>query len=230
MPPTELYCEGWLPRIILDWYSTHQLNDDPLAFAESARWFSEALLPSPFRPRTRGDPLGESRSHADGVIGHFTIEGTTKAGLALDPEATCFVVLEAKMFSGLSGGVKNARDYNQAARTIACMAEVLRLAKRRAPDVNRLAFYVLAPRRQVENDVFADAIKPSRIDAAIQGRVKAYGGQKDAWYTDWFQLTLERVKIDALAWEDVIAALGKHDRSSGAEIGPFYEMCLKFGA
>src|SRR5579859_7149803 len=91
MPPTELYCEGWLLRIILDWYSTHQLSDDPLAFTESARWFSEALLPSAFRPRTRGDPLGESRSHADGVIGHFTIEGATKAGLELDPAATCFV-------------------------------------------------------------------------------------------------------------------------------------------
>src|ERR1700687_6076259 len=100
MPPTELYCEGWLLRIILDWYSTHRVNDHPLAFSEQAHWFSEALLPSAFRPRTRGDLLGESRSHADGVIGHFTIEGATKAGLALDLEATCFVVLEAKMFSG----------------------------------------------------------------------------------------------------------------------------------
>jgi hypothetical protein len=70
-PPTELYNEGWLLRIFLDWFSTHRVDKHPLSFSEGARWFSEALLLSAFLPRSREDPLGESRTHADGVIGHF---------------------------------------------------------------------------------------------------------------------------------------------------------------
>ena len=63
-PRTELYNEGWLLRIILDWFSIHELEDHPLAFSDSAKWFSEGLLPSAFLPRSRQDPLGESWTHA----------------------------------------------------------------------------------------------------------------------------------------------------------------------
>src|SRR5947209_2635101 len=117
--PTELYCEGWLLRLILDWQASGGRSGTPLDFPARARWFSEALLPSAFRRRTRQDPLAESRSHADGVIGHFTIGGGNKAGLALEPEATALVVLEAKVFSGLSAGVTKVKGFDQAARTVA---------------------------------------------------------------------------------------------------------------
>ena len=68
--------------------------------------------------------------HANGVIGHFSIGDEGKADLKLLPEATQFLVLEAKMFSGLSPTVNNARYYDQAARNVACMAEVLCRAER----------------------------------------------------------------------------------------------------
>jgi hypothetical protein len=230
LPPTELYCEGWLLRIILDWYSTHHMNGDALDFAEGARWFSEARLPSAFRPRTRGDPLGEARAHADGVIGHFTIGGTTKAGLTLQPDANCFVVLEAKMSSGLSPGVINVSGFDQAARSIACMAEALRLANRSAASMSRLAFYVLAPRAHVSKGKFAQLLDPARILATVRARAQAYEGEKDQWYADWFQPTLGCIQIGALAWEDVIASIDRHDAQSGREISTFYERCLKYNA
>ena len=69
-PPTLLFNEGWLLRILLDWFSTHQVPDHPLNFAEDAAWFSEALLPSAFLPRHRGDPyLAELRREAFGHLG-----------------------------------------------------------------------------------------------------------------------------------------------------------------
>jgi hypothetical protein len=230
MPPTELYCEGWLLRISLDWYSTHQVNGDALHFAEGARWFSEARLPSAFRPRTRGDPLGEARSQADGVIGHFTIGGTTKVGLTLQPDATCFMVLEAKMSSGLAPGVINVTGFDQAARSIACMAEALRLANRSAPSMSRLAFYVLAPRAHVSKGKFTQLLDPARILATVRARAQAYQGDKDQWYSAWFQPALERTQVGALAWEDVIATIAEHDQTAGAEIGAFYDKCLRFNA
>ncbi len=44
--PTELYNEGWMLRLILDWAETHATRAHPLFFERGARWFSEALLPS----------------------------------------------------------------------------------------------------------------------------------------------------------------------------------------
>ncbi|MCH7876577.1 MAG: hypothetical protein IH965_14945 [Gemmatimonadetes bacterium] len=38
----------------------------PFALMPRARWYSEALLPSQFLKRFRGDPLAEGWTHADG--------------------------------------------------------------------------------------------------------------------------------------------------------------------
>ncbi len=121
LPPTELYCEGWLLRLIIDWHAHGGRSGTPFDLPDRARWFSEALLPSAFKPRYRGDPLSEARTHADGVIGHFTIGGANKAGLTLAPDATAFVVLEAKMYSSLLAGTKQMKGFNHAARTVACI-------------------------------------------------------------------------------------------------------------
>jgi hypothetical protein len=132
-PPTLLYNEGWFLRLVLDWFSRHDVQGHPLSFGAGARWFSEALLPSAFLARHRGDRLAESWTHADGVVGHFLIGEGGKALLRLAPEAGQLLVLEAKLFRGLSPGVTKARYYDQAARTVACMAEVLRRAERDIP-------------------------------------------------------------------------------------------------
>jgi hypothetical protein len=100
-PPTLLYNEGWLLRLILDWFAGRDVGGHPLSFATGARWFSEALLPSAFLARYRGDELAESWTHADGVVGHFVIGEGGKADLRLAPEAGQLLVLEAKLFSGL---------------------------------------------------------------------------------------------------------------------------------
>ncbi len=49
-PATVLYNEGWLLRLVLDWFSRESGTAHPLQFVSGARWFSEALLPSQFLP------------------------------------------------------------------------------------------------------------------------------------------------------------------------------------
>ncbi len=146
-PPAELYNEDWLLRIVLDWFARHGGDRYPLSPMPGARWFSQAWLPSAFMTRYRGDRLAEARTHADAVLGHFVIGDPGTAALSLTPGARQLVVLEAKLFARLSAGVRNAPYYDQAARSVACMAESLRRLDRRPSEMDELAFILLAPRR-----------------------------------------------------------------------------------
>jgi hypothetical protein len=121
-PPTDLYNEGWLLRIILDWFSHQGDLNHKLSFSDDCNWYSEALLPSQFLARFRGDPLSETWTHADGIIGHIKIGRDRKTDTTIGAGASHLVVTEAKMFSKLSAGLKNASYFNQAARYAACIA------------------------------------------------------------------------------------------------------------
>ena len=112
-------------RLVLDWYSWHKLNDHPLQFHPSATWFSEALMPSPFRPRHRGDTRAESRTHADGIVGHFFVGGSARTDVKLLADATQLIVIEAKIYNPFSAGTRNAPNFDQAARNFACITELL---------------------------------------------------------------------------------------------------------
>jgi len=115
-PATLIYNEGWLLRLLL-FCSAGGANCMPFKWLPGSDWFSEALLPSPFKAASKSDRLSESRTHADGVVGNFEIGSGTKAGLRLLPSAKQFIVVEAKLFSPLSPGTSNAKTYNQAARS-----------------------------------------------------------------------------------------------------------------
>ncbi len=227
-PPTLLYNEGWLLRLVLDWFSTHSVTEHPLNFPENARWFSEALLPSAFLERHKGDQLAESWTHADGVVGHFLVGNGSKAGLSLLPRATHFVVLEAKMFSCLSTGVKNAKYYDQAARNVACIAEVFHRADLSPQTATQVGFYVLAPHSQIERGVFSEAMNHGSIQRKIERRVREYAGAKDQWYSEWFQPTYQKMEVGTVSWEELIAAIGKQESASADSIERFYRRCIEF--
>src|SRR5262249_51109438 len=155
-PATIFYNEGWLLRLVLDWLAREDLTGHPLGFAAAARWFSEALLPSQFLARVRGDQLAEGWTHADGIIGHVTIESGALANAALAKDASQLIVTEAKLFSPLSAGVTHARAFDQAARNVACIAEMLCRAGQQPARFSTLGFFVLAPTEQiVEKKLFS---------------------------------------------------------------------------
>jgi len=227
-PPTDLCNEGWLLRLVLDWFSTHDVPGQPLTFLESARWFSEALLPSAFLARRRGDPLAEGWTHADGAIGHFDIGDVGKGDLSLRPDGQQLVVVEAKMFSLLSRRVTHAEYYDQAARTVACMAEVLNRADRHPSHLTHLGFYVVAPQSKIAEGVFAKEMTKESIGEKVKRRVSDYDDQdKDRWHTDWFQPTLDTIDIGVLRWEDMVGTIGEHDAESGDAINEFYDLCVE---
>lgn len=226
LPPTELFNEGWMLRLVLDWLDKHREHRHVLAFEPGARWYSEALLPSRFLPRARGDVLAESFTHADGVIGHFTVRSGSRGDAVLDSAPSQFIVTEAKLGSSLSAGTKNAPTYDQAARNVACMAHMLAVAGVEPASVSPLAFYVLAPRQQIESGVFGDLLSRQSIEAKVRQRVAAYGGVHDGWYQDSFLPLLERVEVAAIAWEQVFE--GMPATNERADLERFYAQCLAF--
>ncbi|MEI8173618.1 MAG: hypothetical protein WCH07_09075 [Deltaproteobacteria bacterium] len=224
IPPTVLYNEGWMLRLILEWFSKLSVSGHPLAFSEGARWYSEALIPSAFL--SRKNKFSEQWTHADGVIGHFVIGNGAKGNLTLNSDAKHFVVLEAKMFSKLSAGVKNADYFNQAARYVACIAEVLKLAGRQAQEFKALGFYVLAPTSQIEKGLFDEHLTKDSLRTVVEQRVEEYGAKRD-WFAQWFLPVLERLDIKTISWENLIDFLADRDPDAG-QLKDFYKSCLEF--
>lgn len=226
-PPTILYNEGWMLRLTLDRFLTLRISNHALSIPEGSRWYSEASLPSAFLPRSRSDSLAESWTHADGAIGRFEIGKGAKANLILSRDATHFVVLEAKMFSELSSGVKHASYFDQAARNVACMAETMKRAPCSPSKFTSLGFYVLAPQAQIEQGIFAADLNRDSIKGKVERRVREYGGQDD-WLRQWFIPVLSNIKIEALSWEELIVTIRNRDPDAGHELDEFYKLCLQY--
>src|SRR4051812_31741999 len=221
-PPNVLFNENWLLRVVIDWFERHGGDRYPMSPLPGTRWFSEAWLPSAFLPRYRGDRLAESRTHADGVIGHFTIGDPGTAGLTLSPDAHQLVVVEGKLYNRLSPGVRNAPYYDQAARTVACMAEVLRRAGRDPDAIDDLAYLILAPQARIDDGVFERDAAHEAIGRKVRRRVAEYGGELDEWLRDWFEPTLRLVEVRCLGWEETIEAISFHSPDAGQFIDSFY--------
>lgn len=226
-PALLLYNEGWLLRLALDWFARHDVPGHPLAVPPGARWFSEALLPTAFAARYKGDPLAEAWTHADGAVGHFAIGREGRTDLSLEPDATHLVVLEAKLFSPLSAGVSNAPYFDQAARSVACLAEALRRAGRRPSQMSRLGFHVLAPSSQAG---LRKWMTKESVRLKVEKRVAAYQGERDQWFSDWFLPALQRIELGVLTWEGIITTIREHDPGYADALARFYRQCLAFNA
>jgi hypothetical protein len=227
-PPTVLFSENWLLRIVIDWFAGHGGDRYPMSPLPGARWFSEAWLPSAFLPRYRGDRLAESRTHADGFIGHFAIGDPGTAGLRLLADARQLVVIEAKLYNRLSAGVKNAPYYDQAARSVACIAELLRRSGQDPEEMDVLSFLIVAPQARIDDGIFAWDTSHEAIRRKVGRRVEEYAGERDAWFRDWLEPTLHRIEVRCLSWEDLIEVISFHNPVSGQVIDSFYGRCLQF--
>ena len=228
-PPTDLFNEGWMLRLVLDWFSRNPNIQHELAFSPRATWYSEALLPSAFLARFRGDKLAESWTHADGVIGQFAIGQNGVGDLSVNENVSQLVVTEAKMFSKLSAGVTNARFYDQAARNVACIAEILCRAGVNPLAVASLGFYVVAPQSRIDEGVFDEQIDQSGIREVVQRRVSEYEkSDKQQWYEQWFVPVVEYANIRCISWEEILALVEDSDSKFASELADFYATCLEF--
>jgi hypothetical protein len=218
IPESMLFNEGWMLRLVLDWFSQHQNLNHDLNFLENSTWFSEAQLPTFFTVVNTDD--NESRTHADGIIGHFNIGDGNKVGLTLKNDAKQFVVIEAKMKSGLSESVTNAKKYNQAARTVGCMVEAIRIAKLQKHNFEKLAYYVIAPSLNSKIHIAqSEYIDIDHIKDSINYRSENIKNQD-------FLLDLPSIisliKPKILKWEDIIEFIKSHDLVYGCQLLDFY--------
>src|SRR5262249_9754454 len=137
--------------------------------------------------------------------------------------------IEGKVYSRLSLGVRNAPYYDQAARTVGCIAEVLRRANRPPGAMAQLAFHVIAPRSRIQAGVFTAEVDPQSVEGRVQHRVGEYGGARNDWMETAFVPVMRRpITISCLAWEDVIDRIRDCDPQAGEAIGEFYQRCLDF--
>jgi hypothetical protein len=184
-----------------------------------------ALLGSQFRPRTQGDQLGEGWTHADGVVGHFSFRGR-RGDVVLDEDARQLVVIEAKLFSGLSTGTSRAKSFDQAARNVACIAQLL--VDHDLTRLERLGFIVLAPAEQIANTDLGKLCDRTSVELKVQDRVASYSGAKDSWYRSSFLPALGRVDIRVISWEQVLSDISMRDEGAGEELSAFYARCVAF--
>jgi hypothetical protein len=193
--PTEIYNESWLIKLILHHASSIKGDGFPIGFEDSSTWFSEALLPTVFKARYWGDKLSETRTNADGIIGQIKIGEQAKTDLELSSNATQFTVIEAKINAPLSSGVSHAKYFDQAARSVACMAQVMAKAVLDPASLECLCFIVLAPQDSIDRGTFIKELNPESIQSKVKKRVDSYDGQLDDWYKKVFRPTLDHITI-----------------------------------
>jgi len=227
LPPTALFNEGWMLRLVLDWASRHRSAIDALSFDEDSTWYSEALLGSRFRPRKRGDSGGEGFTHADGVIGHFRLRPGGRGDIELLPGARQLTIVEAKMASGLSTGTKRAPAYNQAARIVACIAHLLSSGIIDSPTVPNAAFVLVAPAARIAEQTFA-ALDKAAIAQAVEDRAKQFDAAASEWCNGCFKPLLARIRVMAVAWENILAEICSVDPVAGGQMSEFYSRCLLY--
>ena len=230
-PPTLIFEEGWLLRWVLSLASEGSLPRKP---DERATWFSEAQLYTAFGAG-KGREFSESHTRADATLGHIAVGGDSKTGLSVLPDATQFVAIEAKLFAPLSATVTNAPFYDQASRTVACMAEVLRRAGRCPQNLGWLGFYVIAPRLQIERGIFNEQLEKNHIQMTIVRRIAQYGNEPafaelQDWKARWVDPLVDLCEIACLSWEDSIERIRAFAPDTAASLQEFYELCKTFNA
>ena len=239
-PPTEVFNETWMLRLVLDAFQTLDLQHGGFRFLPGAKWYSEALLSSAFRPQARPDTLGEGLTNADAVIGDFEVG--ERRPLRLMPGCRQFLVVEAKMFSNFSAGVRYAPKYNQAARSVACMAAAIQHSGKPLNEFDSLGFLVIAPVKHQRRNGYSNLeefMRPEKILAAVSDRVSAYEAAERteaaclrSWHDTQLSTLVEhlanRGHLSVLSWEDLIEIIQKKDPLAGAEVQHFYDRCLSY--
>ena len=226
--PSAFYNEGWLTALTLS-VAASGVRILPFNIASNARWWTEALLRSPFNPRRRGDRRGEGLTCADAVIGHFNRRPKTKRGVRVRPDAAQWVVVEAKLGSRLSARTDNAEGFDQAARSVACLACELGLERVDPARCSSLGFFVFAPDKSLV--AHRDLVSRERIAAKVKARVERFDDPLreplERWFDGPFTKVLERAALDCVEWESIIEGAARADETQGRMLKAFYSECLK---
>lgn len=232
LPATFIYNEGWMLRLILQSIQEDFCNGRILPFKDGVEWTSEALLATPFS-ESRGRAF-EGPTNADGVVGNFSWRPGTGEPLKLNSDTKRFEIIEAKMHSSLSKGVKSASWYDQAVRNVACIAHALQSANICVSSFEsiQLGFWVIAPESYITAGRFQTEMFPETMRSKIQMRISQFNGpgleQLESWRLGYFEPLLDYLvrstQIGCLSWESLIESVSCTSRKE--LLSEFYSRCL----
>ncbi|KAA6310399.1 hypothetical protein EZS27_038293 [termite gut metagenome] len=162
--PTVIYNEGWMTRLLVKQSIQEKLifvlDNTIIDFGKLSNWSSEALIKSPFV----GIPQKpEGYTHADIILGDFQIDYANSGAISVCEEAKVLGIIEAKMGSNLSQRTTNATKYNQASRSICCLAS-------QVPNRCEIFFVVVAPQATITRHNISQQVKPATIISEIEDR------------------------------------------------------------
>ncbi len=230
--PTEFYNEGWLLKLLVFSVTDYGLKDHILFVSEKDKFFSEALLYSPFLARNRQDPFAETHTHADVAIGDFEI-GKEKSKGSLHLIGNKLNVFEAKINSEFSKKVSKAPFYDQAARYIACITDTLDKANKiETLEKLSIGFYLTIPKVKFLNKLsFEKSLDKNHIFDTVKRRVEQYKDEDDYnerkdWFEKKFTIVLEKISIEPVFYETIISELNGYKYVN--EIKKYYDLCLNY--
>lgn len=222
MCPTDVYNEGWMLKLTLAFLigmpDDANLSDNlqRIRMAAKAGWMAEGRLHPAFEH--------EQCTHADAVLGDIEVDKDKKWCATLKEDATNFVVIEAKLGSDLSKGTKNAKDFDQAARTVACMA--YEMAKKGNQDVSA-SYYLLLPEKDEKKnlDMVKGAPNKAKNEAVSPGNGNHRFRDDPKISIDKFCNSFDSITCKMLTWEDIVKELLKEGSKKEANsLKNFYNM------
>ena len=228
--PTIVYNEGWIMRLALFWFYENRNKNiqHPLAFNPSSRWYSEALLSTPFKATRRGDRLAENYTHADGVIGEFEIGGKGKSDLIVKNDCMLLKVVESKLFSKLSENVTNAKYYNQAARSFSCILNILKEQTMNVEKMQDVSFIVIGSRKIIEKEqTFEKYLDREYLYKIIDRRLSEYSVDSNVRkeWEPYYHTYRDYLKIHLVSWEEIIEYIRIYDLDYSNKMSGFYKEC-----
>ncbi|KGO93189.1 hypothetical protein [Flavobacterium subsaxonicum] len=165
--PTEIYNEGWMTRLLVYYSKQQNITLKEIEFSKIENWTSEALLSSPFVGVSKAK---EGYTHADIALGNFDVNykqnGEGSGKIVVNPNADTFGIIEAKMGSPLSSFTTNAENYNQASRTVVCIAENTKL------DCKTFFYVVLPATKAVKKNRAGISIKDLVASEKIKNEIR----------------------------------------------------------
>lgn len=203
--PTLIFNEGWLLRAVLrQWKLVPGKSCLPfLPFPAETKVYSEGQLYSPFAPRQSADKLAEAHTHADGIVGDFSISAT-KSGIEVNADCRYLAVFEAKLYSPIAGGSSNAPGYDQISRTVGYVINSLLRAE--CPGPYSAHVVVLYPAEHAGTN--SARYSKSYLEHQITARLQGFGLPTPAAFARDRRATLEAVQLSFVTWEEALAEIG----------------------
>ncbi len=223
--PTVIYNEGWMTRLLVYYSKQKSIKLEQIDFS-SINWTSEALLSSPF---VGVSSVPEGYTHADIALGDFKVDykqyGKGSGKIIVNENAEVFGVIEAKMGSPLSAFTANAEDYNQASRTVACIAH--------NTDIDcKTFFYVVLPeskkdKKNKKGICLSDLVNENKIKNQIEDRFRHHNKNNDEKINERDIINkVEKCIVGIITYEEWIELF--KDEAINKSLNDFYDECKKW--